>query len=193
MPVPWGSFDALTPGIFLVAHHMYAYDEDNFALFNSTGVFDTAQDALAYIRFTYMPYILSWDIGKHDEEEYQDAEAYIPELAEDEIEKATFLLQQIDSALHSEESSFILLQYIRIIYNDVFFKTYPDSQILAWGPLKDVLMSPRFAEVFVLETEQDGNESVYKLRTILDSGEFDENNKDHLALAVEFLKKNEVC
>ncbi len=187
----WGNLDELTPGKFLVRNSEFGPSGKCDPSVETTGVFDTAKDALAFIRFTQIPRILSWITG-HSEEIYKDAEIYLPDLDKEDQIKVQTLLENIDIAIKVDGVTPDDLEKIQTEYNGFFDDTNPESQILAWGSLHDLLRSGHFVDAFIVDKEEEVKSSI-TLSELVCSGEFDENNSDHLVLAVEFLKKHEVC
>jgi len=189
----WSNYQAFTPGVFCVTCLDCGFSGPcGSAIIETTGFFDSAQDALAFYRFTQIPRILSWITGHHSEKIYKDAEYYLSELDDGIQTVVKDLLEHIDYAIETDRVTPVDLEKIQTEYNGLFDDTNPRSQILAWGSLHDILLSDHCVDAFVEDKENEVKSSI-TLSELVSSSEVDENNSDHLALAVEFLKKHEVC
>ena len=157
-----------------------------------TGFFDDALDALSYYRFAEIPRILHWD-SRVRTDEIQEADFYLSKYDDDKKRSIVDLLQLIDEALISVNISKEQLGVIRVMYNDLFSKTEPENQILAWGSLGEILRSSCFDEGFKENIEEEADmepDDKYStmLKELLNTGSFDESNNEHLDLARYFLE-----
>ena len=161
------------------------------------GFFDDARDALSYYRFAEIPRILQWDRGVR-EDKVEEAEFHLSKYDDTRRKNIEELLQLIDDALISENISKEQLGVIQKKYNDFFSTTEPENQILAWGSLGETLRSSFFNEVFKEDIEEEADDedseeySTY-LKELLDAGEFDENDDDHIELGAIFLERQYYC
>ena len=82
---------------------------------------------------------------------------------------------------------------IREKFNDFFGGTEPENIILAWGSLCEILRTSCFNEGFEEDMEEEADEgadmSSTILKELLDTGAFDENEREHLELSREFLER----
>ncbi len=136
-----------------------------------------------------------------DEEEEEDDEIYPTKnlqeyLNDEEIESYKTFNKLVDaiSQEKNEDEKKKLLEEIKKSFNAIFYNTNPSVGVEEWGNLKDFLLSDYFEDYFkeYIKDEKDykdeDEKEVTKLKKLLDSGEFDENNKQHFNLAISFLE-----
>ena len=177
----------LAPGRFCL--HISDAGGESMACYSSvelTGFFDNDMDALAFLRFAEIPRILDCDTDTNRDPCPDVADAYLLKIEADERERIDHLIGLIDRSLKAEVISASELSLIRERFNEAFNSTNPQVQILAWGSLAEVLASDHFQEAFEEDMEQEVDEDEKpstQLKALLDSGEFNEHNDQHLALA----------
>jgi len=187
--------DRLAPNRFCVAYSdvggesMACYSEVKVL-----GFFDDAQDFLGFLRHAEIPRVLDYDTGINREPFPDVADGYLLDLEDEPRNKVDRILALIDRSLRSPMISGSELSTIRDEFNEAFSSTNPSVQILAWGSLADVLSSDHleeeFEEAMVEEEEEDEDDRPGTMfKGLLDTGEFDENNDEHLALARGFLER----
>lgn len=170
---------------------VYVCEEAGFAqavmVFWTPAVFDSPKDVLAHYRFAQIPRLLKWDCSPDEDDSPENAEYYLNEYDSKSRKQIHDILNIIDNALMSEEVTVEILSSIRELHNKLFdAEKEICHQIIVWGNLTHVLKAlfARHAEEY--EPHEDDPDEV--LKGLLDSGEFDEDNDDHLSLAKIFLE-----
>jgi hypothetical protein len=164
----------------------------SYSSVETTGFFDDAIDALAYVRFAEVPRILDIDVGTN-REHFEVADAYVLRCAPEVMFRVDHLLGLLDRALISGSVSTAELASIRDDFNAAFSSTNPEVQILALGSITETLKSDYFRELFEEDLEEESDEAKKpstRLKALLDSGRFSDNNKTHLSLARSFFKRH---
>ena len=157
------------------------------------GVFEDPRDFLGFLRFAEIPRVLDFYTGTSREPVPGIADSYLLDLEEGaERDRIDNLLGLLDRSLKLPKGEMIPVSELSAVcdqFNISFEGTNPSVQILARGTLAEVLASDRFEEAFEEEMDEDEKPSTV-LKTLLDADEFDENNKEHLALARGFLERS---
>ncbi|HEX2954077.1 MAG TPA: hypothetical protein VHR47_08845 [Bacillota bacterium] len=173
-----------------------------------TLAFASAADALGYYRFSEIPTHLHAEIKGNTGIETPDlAETYIARLLDPMKTKFTELIAQLDHGLSHDTLPPSELEELRQSINTTMSGLENDYEIEFWGSLKSLLtcedMQDRLAmeaEDLALDEQGEADEDTFdfgdggdllKLKELLDDGEFDEDNPDHVELAVDFLGKCE--
>jgi hypothetical protein len=185
--------DELAPGKFCVLYSDFGGSMACHSSIEVVGVFEDAKDFLGFVRHAELPRILDYASGTLREPFPGIADSYLLKYEGDERERIDHLIGKIDIALRGETIFDSALSIICDQFNKSFEGTNPSVQILAWGSLADVLASDHFEEAFEdaieEETDEDGK-PITALKALLDAGEFDENNEEHLVLTKGFLDRS---
>ena len=130
----------------------------------TTLVFDTPQDASAFLRFRHVPAILDNEtaLGTKDEK-YPEAETYLSKIEPKRSRKIKSLLGSLDDIIKSSKVSETSLEDLRIDFNSVFAVGKDDNAVKSWGALKDYLRSECFEDAFE-KLEELGDDSVSEKR-----------------------------
>lgn len=190
-------FERLAPGQFCVHITEYHGVGPDSSSVEVTGFFDSPREALAYLFFAGIPHVLDWDSRVRGERPLE-AREYLTRYTGAKRARLEHLLCSIEAALRIDDSTPRVLKTIRGMYNDLFLHTDPQSQIAAWGGVGQVIADPYFDEIigeFMAEEEIEAEGeadrcpgAVTVLRGLLDRGEFDEANAEHLELARGFFE-----
>ena len=180
--------EALAPGKFCVHIHDEGHSGPCGSSIETTGFFVDAADALGYYRFAEIPRLLQWLSGAGTAEPPEDAAAYLPSFEEEDRTPIEELFDLIDNALKADAVDQAALTRIRDHHNKLFKDTNPTHEILAWGSASVVLQSPFFSEA-LREAIDEPDEEAIRLKALLDAGDFESTDPDHLALAAAFFKR----
>ncbi len=185
----------LSPGAFCV--HIIDGSRDKkgrFTLLEITGFFIDPLDAIGYFRFVSIPVIMNCDTQADGSANPGVAESYLLKYDYEHQQQIDHVIGMMDKVMIAGIASKHDLDIIQVEFNNSFDSTNPTVQILAWGSIFDVLSSPYFANAFEGDNwEGDGydidDSQPVELKKLLDSGRFDEHNKEHIGLAGYFFEK----
>ncbi|MDY6912292.1 MAG: hypothetical protein SVM79_08060 [Chloroflexota bacterium] len=194
-------YQKLTPEGFFIRISSENFDlaGSNSAYGEYTCSFETAADALAFVRFNFIPeYSHVWTSVAHTgssglDISYEEIAAFSNRLEELGIPiRMEELLGMLDINLRSEDISQQTLEDIFSSFNQVFSILNPANEIIAWGGLTEYLLAPWASLVLddVIEFAIDENqkENMYLLRKLLKSRAFEKTDSNHFSLAKEFLQ-----
>lgn len=177
--------DLLGPGKFL----MYIADEASDGLTECAAYFDSVHDGLAFLRFIQIPVVLDNDTIKSHE--IKPAEDYLAKYAGDRRAGLEALLAGLDALLKSDGIIPGAMARVMEQYDACFADTDPQSRIVAWGNMTQVLASPYLwdkATEQLEDVEDQEFEVLDALKELLDSGKFNEKSDRHVRLAGEFFE-----
>lgn len=200
-------YEHIVPGSFCVRVSVSGSAYEPFGL-EMTWAFDHAVEALAYYRFYEIPAQLHAAIQGNKGIETPDlAETYIARLMEAMKTGFTKLITEIDRCLHQERITPSELEGFRQSINAALSCLGNEYSIVCWGGLQEVLacedlrerleMEAEDEEAFAEESDEEdelffGDSSdILRLKQLLDDGEFNERNPEHVELAIGFLGKCE--
>ena len=139
-----------------------------------------------------MPRILDYHTGDNRDPFPDIADAYLLDLEEELRTKVDWLLGLLDRSLRATVILDSELSAIRGKFNDAFSQSNPSVEIMASGSLANVLASSALEEALEEAADEEVGEDEQpctQLKGLLDAGELDENNEEHLTLARGFLEQ----
>ena len=194
-------YENLTPGGFYIRISSENVDlgGNNGAYGEYTCSFETPADALAFVRFNFIPaYFHVWSFVEHSDRSGLDVSSEEIDALSNRFEeldlsiKIEELIEMLDANLRGDHISRQSLEDIFSVFNQVFSALNPANEVVAWGGLAEFLIAPWVSLVFddALEfaIDEDQKEKLLLLRGLLKSGAFQETDNAHILLAKEFLQ-----
>lgn len=182
--------EKLTPGRFCVLYSDVGGSMACHSAIEVVGFFEDARDFLSFLRFAEIPRVLDFDTGTNRDPFPDVADAYLLDYGGEQRDGIDRLIGLIDRSLKGEMISASELCLVRDVFNEIFHATNPQVEIMAWGSLAEILRSDDLQEAFEEAVEEEMDEKLSTLRTLLDADEFDENDEEHLALARGFVERS---
>jgi hypothetical protein len=186
-------YDKLSPGKFVL--HLTdcgGYSMSSYSCTEVTGFFNEPLDALAFLRWVQIPRAMDFDTCT-DKPQPEVADAYLLKYDSDERKLIDHVIGLIDQAMIAGFVSIPKLERIREEFNAAFYDTNPEVQIMAWGDLLQTLCSDYFREAVendILEEVEESEKPSTVLKGLLDSGNFNESNDQHLSMAENFFARH---
>lgn len=147
-----------------------------------TEVFKTPQDALAWLRFTAIPFILAFDAAPDCDAPLKPAEQYLAYYRGNKKMDLTALLKLLDAAMVLPKLDRKALNTVVRNYNYAFHDTNPCSGIVAHGQALDFLSSPELQEEIAQTLDGEEDQKMVELAKVLKARtiDFDDPVQDRL-------------
>lgn len=153
-----------------------------------TEVFKDGQNALAWLRFTAIPFVLSFDSEPEVEGTPKPAEEYLRFYKGKRKAELKALLKLLDEYMVKEAVDKKTMNMIVRKYNYFFYDTNPVSHIRAHGVGADFLYSPHMQDEIAYELENQDDGEMKKIGQLLKTKTFDFRNDEHGELLFELLE-----
>ncbi|MCE5300524.1 MAG: hypothetical protein LLG37_06600 [Spirochaetia bacterium] len=129
----------------------------------TTLVFDDSADAIAFIRYRHMPFLLDAISGVNSgEENCKEAEFYLDRMDKKMAKPVKALIFDIDETLKSGKIKSFVISNIMDDYNAIFCDTEPKSEAKCWGSLPEILTSDCLAPSLGEKSEPDETDEAEK-------------------------------
>jgi len=155
--------------------------------------FDNTKEAVAFYRFAHIPFFLDSETQSNCFPNLEDFDKYMSKLPEGNFKNdLSKLVNELDDYIKKDKNNRDEFASIIELINKIFKNTNYQHEIHAWGPIRDLLKFECFTKMMEddIELEEEGNNSVTRLKKLLDAGLFNEQNEDHLELVKEFFENH---
>ena len=154
-----------------------------------TDVFYAPQDALAWLRFTAIPFILAFDVAPERDGPPKPAEHYLPHYRAQNKTDLAGLLRLLDENMVKPKVDRKTMNSIVHEYSYVFHGTNPCSEIVAHGQTMDFLCSPVVQEEIAQALEDEEDREVHKFAGLIKARAIDFDNPAQSELLFNLLER----